>query len=52
MTRPLAAPAHPGVAYRPEIDGLRAVAVVPVILFFTPASARFAAASSVSISSS
>ncbi|GGY96706.1 acyltransferase family protein [Novosphingobium colocasiae] len=33
MTRPLAAPAHPGVAYRPEIDGLRAVAVVPVILF-------------------
>lgn len=26
-------PHHPGVAYRPEIDGLRAVAVVPVILF-------------------
>lgn len=27
------APPHPGVAYRAEIDGLRAVAVVPVILF-------------------
>jgi peptidoglycan/LPS O-acetylase OafA/YrhL len=33
MSRPLGTPPHPGIAYRPDIDGLRAVAILSVVLY-------------------